>query len=61
MIWFRSFVKTLGKDTYLANRMNMVADTLAVIFLIYGRDTPNPIYSTPEPFDNNFIIREVVI
>ena len=57
MIWSTSFTNTLVKDNSLANEMNMVADKLAVIFLIYGRDTPNPIYSTPDPYDQIFIIR----
>ena len=41
MIWFTSSLKSLGKDDYLANKQNTVAETLVVIFLVSRGDTPN--------------------
>ena len=36
MIWLTSLLKPLGGDSYLANKRNMVKETLAVIFLFQG-------------------------
>eukprot|EP00978_Attheya_sp_CCMP212_P019382 scaffold54306_cov38-Attheya_sp.AAC.2 len=50
MIWLTSFLKPLGKDNSLANKQNMVAETLAVIFSVSrGGDTPNPRHLISEP------------
>jgi hypothetical protein len=61
MIWFTSFLKPLGKDNSLANKRNMVAETLAVIFLVSRGDTPNPRHLTSEPAEHTFGSMRVVI
>jgi hypothetical protein len=61
MIWLTSFLKSLGKDNSLANKRNMVAETLAVIFLVSRGDTPNPRHLTSEPAEHTFGSMRVVI
>eukprot|EP00978_Attheya_sp_CCMP212_P000272 scaffold503_cov71-Attheya_sp.AAC.2 len=61
MIWFTSFLKPLGKDNSLANKQNMVAETLAVIFLVSRRDTPNPRHLTSKPAEHTFGSMRVVL
>ena len=48
MIWFTSFIKPFGTDKYIANKQNMVVETLAVIFLVSREDNPNPRHLTSE-------------
>eukprot|EP00978_Attheya_sp_CCMP212_P019228 scaffold53623_cov55-Attheya_sp.AAC.2 len=61
MLWFTSFLKPSGKDNSLANKRNMVAETLAVIFLVSRGDTPNPRYLTSELAEHTFESMRVVI
>ena len=54
MIQFISFIKPSGKDNELANKWNMVADTLEIIILFSRRDTPNNINFTCDPAEHTF-------
>ena len=61
MVWLTSFCKPVGKDNSLANKRNMVEETLAVIFLVSRSDTPNPCHFTSEPAEHRFGSMRVVI
>eukprot|EP00978_Attheya_sp_CCMP212_P028464 scaffold98330_cov28-Attheya_sp.AAC.1 len=62
MIWLTSFLKPLGKYNSLANKQNMVAEMLAVIFSVSrGGDTPNPRHLTSEPAEHTFGSMRVVM
>ena len=61
MIWFTSSLKSLGKDDYLANKQNTVAETLVVIFLVSRGDTPNHWHLTPDLAEHTFGSTRVII
>eukprot|EP00957_Ditylum_brightwellii_P076131 5787452-Ditylum_brightwellii.AAC.1 len=61
MIWFTSFKKPIGADNGLANKQNMVAETLDIIFLVTRSDAPNPRHAASEPCEHTFGCLRVMI
>ena len=50
-----------GGGIYLDTKRNIVAKTLAVIFLVSRVDTPNPRHLTSDPAENTFGSIRVII
>eukprot|EP00957_Ditylum_brightwellii_P017507 1319320-Ditylum_brightwellii.AAC.1 len=61
MIWFTSFKKPVGTDNGLANKWNMVAEALSIIFLVIRSDAPDPRHATSDPCEHTFGCWRVMI
>ena len=61
MMWFKSYIKPLGKDNPLSNKQSMVAETLAAMVLFYRRDTTYPRNFTSNTAENTFVSMRLVM
>eukprot|EP00957_Ditylum_brightwellii_P192800 14679925-Ditylum_brightwellii.AAC.1 len=61
MVFFTSVNKPVDVDNGLANKQNMIAETLAIVFLVTRSDTPKTRHATSEPYEHTFGCWRVMI